>query len=99
MVKADKIGKVNIIIGNYLQDWLLYDTDYNWRLEKEIGGESRAIADIGSHWCDLAQHVSGLKIVSVMADLMTVHDIRKKPMQKSMTFAKAEKEDEYEEKR
>jgi len=99
MVKADKIGKVNIIIGNYLQDWLLYDTDYNWRLEKEIGGESRAIADIGSHWCDLAQHVSGLKIVSVMADLMTVHDIRKKPMQKRMTFAKAKKEDEYEEKR
>ena len=98
MVKAKKIGEVNIIIGNYLQDWLLYDTDYNWRLEKEIGGDSRAVADIGSHWCDMAQHVSGLKIVSVMADLMTVHHVRKKPMQKIMTFAKADKTQDFEEK-
>lgn len=98
MVKAEKIGKVNIIIGNYLQDWLLYDTDYNWRLEKEIGGDSRAVADIGSHWCDLAQHVSGSKIVSVMADLMTVHNVRKKSKGGSVTFAKADNQGEYEDK-
>ncbi|HEX3074281.1 MAG TPA: Gfo/Idh/MocA family oxidoreductase, partial [Ignavibacteriales bacterium] len=48
-----ELGKIYFIHGQYLQDWLYYDTDYNWRLETEISGESRAIADIGSHWCDM----------------------------------------------
>lgn len=81
MVKEGEIGKVNIITGGYLQDWLLYDTeDYNWRLEPEIGGTSRAMVDIGSHWCDLAEHISGMKITAVMANLLTVHGVPQKPL-------------------
>ncbi len=89
MVQNGEVGKVYIITGGYLQDWLLYDTDYNWRLEPEIGGVSRAMADIGAHWCDLAQHVTGLRITEVMADLMTVHTVRKKPLAAAQTFQKA----------
>ena len=82
--------------GSYLQDWLLFDTDYNWRLEPAVGGKSRAVADIGSHWCDLIQHVTGLKIVEVMADLSTVIPVRKKPKTAIETFAgKALKPSDY----
>lgn len=93
MVENNELGRVNIIQGYYLQDWLFYDTDYNWRLEPEIGGASRAIADIGSHWCDLAQFVSGLKIKEVMADLKTIHPIRKKPAKIGATFSKNDAND------
>lgn len=86
MVKTDKIGKVNLVHGSYLQDWLLYDTDFNWRLAPEIGGRSRAVADIGSHWCDTVQYVTGKKIVEVFADLATVVPVRKKPMSTIATF-------------
>jgi predicted dehydrogenase len=61
VAKGD-IGKVTLAHGSYLQDWLLYDTDYNWRLEPEVCGVSRCIADIGSHWMDAVQHVTGAKI-------------------------------------
>ena len=66
-------------IGQYLQDWLLKDTDYSWRLEPEKGGASSALGDIGSHWCDLAQHISGLRITEVLGDITTVIPKRKKP--------------------
>ena len=65
--------------GHYLQDWLLKDTDYSWRLEPDKGGATSALGDIGSHWCDLAQHVSGLRITHVLADITTVIPVRKKP--------------------
>jgi len=81
-----EIGNVFLVHGHYLQDWLFYDTDYNWRLETSISGESRAIADIGSHWCDLIQFVTGLKISKVFADLSTIHQVRKKPAVSSETF-------------
>ena len=71
-------GKVLSVHGEYLQDWLLYDTDYDWRMDKTIGGESRAIADIGSHCFDTAQYVLGKKITSVYANLITAHKVRKK---------------------
>ena len=58
--------------GHYLQDWLIKDTDYSWRLEPDKGGASSALGDIGSHWCDLAQHVSGLRITHVLGDITTV---------------------------
>jgi predicted dehydrogenase len=73
-----ELGKIYYIHGQYLQDWLYYDTDYNWRLETEISGESRAIADIGSHWCDMIQFVTGSKIKRVFADLVTIHKKRLK---------------------
>jgi predicted dehydrogenase len=69
MIQKGEIGPPRFIHGQYLQDWLLLDTDYSWRLEPDKGGESSAMGDIGSHWCDLAQHVSGLRITHVLADL------------------------------
>ncbi|RFU64417.1 gfo/Idh/MocA family oxidoreductase [Peribacillus saganii] len=80
------LGKVNLVHGSYLQDWLLYETDYNWRLAPEVGGKTRAVADIGSHWCDTVQYVTGKKIVEVFADLATVIPVRKKPMSNVATF-------------
>lgn len=82
-----KIGDVRIITGSYQQDWLLYDTDYSWRLEPEVSGNSCAIADIGSHWMDSIQHVTGHKIVEVMADVKTMIPVRKKPKKQVGTFS------------
>lgn len=85
-IKNGKIGDVRIITGSFQQDWLLYDTDYSWRLEPEIAGPSCAIADIGSHWMDIVQHTTGHTIKEVMADLKTVIPIRKKPKKQTETF-------------
>ncbi len=81
------VGEVYALHGSYLQDWLYLDTDYNWRLEPEVSGESRAVADIGSHWCDLVQFITGRTITEVYGDLVTVHDIRKKPKGPIETYA------------
>lgn len=86
-VAGGEYGKPNLVYGGYVQDWLLYDTDYNWRLNPEHNGASRAIADIGSHWCDTVQHVLGKKIVEVFADLKTVHPVRRKPKDHLTTFS------------
>jgi len=87
MVQKGDIGRIFSIQGSYLQDWLFYETDYNWRLESKLSGESRAVADIGSHWMDLIEYVSGLKIKQVFADFATIHPIRKKPLKPVETFA------------
>jgi predicted dehydrogenase len=84
---ADDVGRVLAVHGSYLQDWLHKDTDWNWRLVPEMSGASRAVADIGSHWCDLIQFVTGLKIVRVMADLVTIHPVRKRPKVEVETYA------------
>lgn len=73
------IGRPHFIHGSYLQDWLLYDTDYSWRLEPDKGGVTSALGDVGSHWCDLAEHISGRRITHVLADISTVIPVRKKP--------------------
>jgi predicted dehydrogenase len=70
------LGEILIVQGTYSQDWLLYDTDWNWRVTSTDGGPSRALADIGSHWCDMAEHVTGQRITSVCADLQTFHKAR-----------------------
>ncbi|MDD3981073.1 MAG: Gfo/Idh/MocA family oxidoreductase [Spirochaetia bacterium] len=71
MIESGALGDIYAIHGTYLQDWLLYDTDYNWRVDEKLGGPSRAMADIGSHWCDLAQFLLGQDISEVCADLAT----------------------------
>jgi len=83
------IGKPQFMHGYYLQDWLLKDTDYSWRLDPEKGGTSSALGDIGSHWCDLVQHVVGQRIVEVLADFTTVIDTRQKPATTTEAFAGA----------
>jgi predicted dehydrogenase len=85
------IGKPRFLHGYYLQDWLLKDTDYSWRLEPDKGGASSALGDIGSHWCDLAQHISGLRIAEVLGDITTVIPKRKKPRGSREAFAAAGK--------
>ena len=69
-VGRQAIGKAFMVYGEYLQDWLLFDTDYDWRMNLETGGESRAVADIGSHCFDTAQYVLGRRIKSVYANLI-----------------------------
>src|SRR5256885_8548032 len=79
LVRDGGLGDVRLVSGHYLQDWLLLDTDRNWRLEPELGGNLRAVADIGSHWMDLTRHIAGQRIASGMADLKTFIPIRQQP--------------------
>lgn len=90
MIDAGDCGPVNLIHGSYLQDWLLYKDDWNWRLESAKAGSSRAIADIGSHWLDLVQYVAGQHVIELCADLTTVHKDRLKPAEGSQTFSTAD---------
>jgi predicted dehydrogenase len=85
--EAGELGEILVVQGTYSQDWLLYDTDWNWRVDPKASGPSRCMADIGSHWFDLAEHLTGLRITSVCADLQTFHRTRKKPKHAVETFA------------
>ena len=87
LVRDGGLGDVRVVSGHYLQDWLLLDTDWNWRLEPELGGSLRAVADIGSHWMDLTSHIAGQRIVSVMADLKTFIPVRHQPVGPVETFS------------
>jgi len=91
LIDSGDVGDIYLVHGNYLQDWLYYKTDFNWRLESDLGGESRAIADIGSHWCDMIQFLTGLKIHKVFADCVTIHKTRIKPDKAVETFKGKEK--------
>jgi len=98
MIRNGDIGEIYSIHGGYLQDWLFYDTDYNWRLEPELSGESRAFSDIGSHWLDLVEFVTGLKVTEVLADFATFHKTRKKPKKAIETYSgMALRPEDYEE--
>ena len=87
MRERGDLGEVYSVIGSYLQDWLFYETDFNWRLEPDKSGESRAIADIGSHLMDVIEYITGLKTVEVMADFNTIHKTRKKPLKPVETYS------------
>jgi predicted dehydrogenase len=76
MVARGESGAVSFVHGHYLQDWMADPNVYSWRSDPAKGGNSSALGDIGSHWCDLAEHMSGLKIASVLADLTTVIPVR-----------------------
>jgi predicted dehydrogenase len=76
-VRAGITGRVRLIHGTYLQDWLLSPDDHNWRVEGAEGGASRAFADIGSHWCDLAEFLSGQRITRLSARTATAHPVRR----------------------
>jgi predicted dehydrogenase len=87
IVAAGDLGDVRFVTGHYFQDWLLHDTDWNWRLEPDKGGALRAVGDIGSHWLDLMAFVTGEPIVSVMADLATFVATRQEPTGPVETFS------------
>ncbi|SEM49193.1 Predicted dehydrogenase [Luteibacter sp. UNCMF331Sha3.1] len=87
MIAKGKIGKSVFVHGCYLQDWLTDERAYTWRLDPKLGGASSALGDIGSHWCDLAEHVTGARIVEVLADLHTVVAEREVPDTAAKAFA------------
>ncbi|HEU0242950.1 MAG TPA: Gfo/Idh/MocA family oxidoreductase [Candidatus Limnocylindrales bacterium] len=87
LVADGGVGDVRMITGRYFQDWLLYDTDWNWRLEDDKGGALRAVGDIGSHWLDLTSFLTGLRVEAVMADLTTFIPVRQKPRGEVQTFS------------
>ncbi len=96
-VRAGRLGAIHHLAGSYVQDWLLLDTDYNWRVLAEEGGELRAVADIGTHWLDLVQAITGLEVEAVCADLLTVHPVRRRPKGEVETFSgKLAKEEDLE---
>jgi predicted dehydrogenase len=98
MIEDGELGDIIIVQGSYYQDWLLYDTDWNWRIDSKTNGALRAMGDIGSHWMDMIQHLTGLKITSLCADLHTVHKTRKRPKVAIQTFAgKKLQPEDYEE--
>ncbi|MGE0971481.1 Gfo/Idh/MocA family protein [Klebsiella sp. WOUb02] len=86
MIREGQVGRLFSAHGGYLQDWMLLQTDYNWRVESALGGASRAMADIGSHWCDTVQFMTGRRITEVMADLSTVWPTRRAASQGDATF-------------
>ncbi len=88
-VLRGEVGEIWNVHGGYLQDWLLLPTDWNWRLEPDKGGKLRAVADIGSHWLDLVQYVTGLEVEQVFADLATTIPVRQRPTGEVETFAAA----------
>jgi predicted dehydrogenase len=86
IVQGGELGDVFILQGSYLQDWLLFPTDWNWRLEPGLGGTLRAVGDIGSHWLDLITFITSLHVEAVYADFTTFHPIRKKPAKPVETY-------------
>ena len=97
MIEAGDLGEILIVQGTYSQDWLLYDTDWNWRVDAQANGALRAMGDIGSHWMDMIQHLTGLRITGLCADLATFYKTRRKPKGQVETFAgKNLRPDEFE---
>ena len=80
------LGEVRAFVGHFLQDWLFYETDYSWRLDPKVAGRANVVADLGSHWCDLVQFITGQKIVEVMAELHTCLPKRRKPKGGVLSF-------------
>ena len=87
LCEAGELGEILVVQGTYFQDWLAEDTDWNWRVLSSAGGPSRCMADIGSHWFDLAEHVTGRRVSALCTDLQTFHRTRKRPKAAIETFA------------
>jgi predicted dehydrogenase len=90
LVASGEVGELRLIHGGYIQDWLASASDYNWRLEPEAGGASRAVADIGTHWFDTAEFIAGLRVEAVFADLATFIARRTRPLTAAAAFAAAD---------
>ncbi|TXF88318.1 Gfo/Idh/MocA family oxidoreductase [Neolewinella aurantiaca] len=91
---ASNDARIFSVVGGYQQDWLLYDTDYNWRVLADQGGALRAVSDIGTHWLDLVHFTTGLEVEAVLADLTTVHTTRRRPKGEVSSFNNEKLRDE-----
>jgi predicted dehydrogenase len=89
-VQRGDLGKIIHVQGHFFQDWLLKETDYNWRLLASEGGKLRAVGDIGTHWIDALSFILGSEVESVFATLETFHKKRKRPRGEVKTFAKVD---------
>src|ERR1700737_3587283 len=96
LIAEGGLGDVRLVTGHYLQDWLLLDTDWNWRLDPALGGTLRAVSDIGSHWLDLTSFVTWSRVASVTADLETFIKVRRQPIGPVETFATGQAKDTVE---
>jgi predicted dehydrogenase len=90
------LGDVRLVTGRYFQDWLLLESDWNWRLQPDRGGALRAVGDIGSHWMDLMTYITGQHITEVMADLTTFIATRREPAGPVESFSTARSDDTVE---
>lgn len=89
MVKSGEVGNIHLMHGRYLQEWLLFDTDFSWRLYLQESGPAAMIGDTSCHWFDLIEHVTGLQVTHVLAELRTVIPVRKKPLHSREAFSAA----------
>jgi predicted dehydrogenase len=87
MREAGELGDILVVQGTYSQDWMLYETDWNWRVDPAVSGESRAMADIGSHFFDMAEYLTGLKVTAVCSDLQIFWPTRKQPKSAGESFS------------
>lgn len=86
MREAGELGEILVAQGTYSQDWMLYDTDWNWRVDDKASGPSRVMADIGSHWFDMVEHITGERVTSLCADLQIFYPTRKRPRRSVESF-------------
>ena len=96
MVQKGELGTIYAYHGCYLQDWLLFEKDYTWRLDSSISGTSRAVADIGSHWLDMAEFILDKHVTSLCADIATFLPTRRKPVGQVLTFGNGDNSCKYE---
>ena len=90
LIEKGTIGQPKLVHGSFLQDWLLYSTDWNWRLDAKLGGQLRAVSDIGTHWLDLVTWITGRKVTELCADLATVVPVRQRPRGRVESFQQAD---------
>jgi len=90
LIKKGEIGQVKLVHGSFLQDWLLFATDWNWRLDAKLGGELRAVSDIGTHWLDLAAWMTSTSVSELCADLTTILPTRRRPKGRIESFQQAD---------
>ncbi|HZQ23927.1 MAG TPA: Gfo/Idh/MocA family oxidoreductase [Terriglobales bacterium] len=90
MIAGGAIGEPRLVHGSFLQDWLFHRTDWNWRLEPQLGGELRAISDIGTHWLDLISWLTQRQLVELCADLATIIPVRERPRGRLETFQRGQ---------
>lgn len=87
LVQRGDLGEIIHVNGSYMQDWLLKETDYNWRVLASEGGELRAVGDIGTHWLDTVSFILGSPVTELLADLSTFHRTRQRPVGEVQTFS------------